>query len=349
MVVPAGVEDPAHPSGGNVYDRRVCRGLGAAGWEVHRHDVPGAWPFPDPAPGDRLDAALGAVADGEVALVDGLVTVGAGDVVARHARRLRLVLLLHLPVGAAPTGTPPGAVEDERTALTSAAAVVTTSAWTRDWLVRHQALPERRVHVADPGVDPARLAPGTPSGGELLCVAAVTRGKGHDVLVAALGALTALPERCTFVGATDLDPAYVHDLHRLAEEHGVAERLLFTGPLVGPALDEAYAAADLLVLPSRAETYGMVVTEALAHGLPVVATAVGGIPTTLGADEAGERPGLLVPPEDAHALASALRDWLADPSLRCRLRTVARQRRSELDGWSVTVDRVARVLSEVAA
>ena len=335
MVVPAAVEDPRHPSGGNVYDRRVCRGLAAAGWAVHRHDVPGAWPFPDPAPGDRLDAVLRSVDDDEVVLVDGLVTVGAGPVVVRHARRLRLVLLVHMPV--------------ERATLDAAAAVVVPSPSTREYLVGRHALPDARVHVAEPGVDEAPAARGTSTGGQLLAVAAVTRGKGLDVLVAALASLTALPWRCTVVGATDLEPAYVRDLRRLADEHGFADRLQLTGPLVGQALEDAYAAADVLVLPSRAETYGMVVAEALAHGLPVVATAVGAVGALLRPGGDGGRPGVLVPPDDPDALAAALRDWLADPAFRKRLRAAAQRRRSELPGWSVTVDRVARVLTEVAA
>ena len=68
------------------------------------------------------------------------------------------------------------------------------------------------------------------------------------------------------------------------------------------------------MLPSRAETYGMVVTEALARGIPVLASDAGGLPETLGRDPDGRVPGLLVPPGDAAALAAALRGWLDDPA-----------------------------------
>ena len=81
----------------------------------------------------------------------------------------------------------------------------------------------------------------------------------------------------------------------------------FPGPRTGPELDRAYAAADLLVLASHAETYGMVVTEALARGLPVLAAEVGGVTEALGHGDDGTRPGLLVPPGDPAALGAALR------------------------------------------
>ena len=104
----------------------------------------------------------------------------------------------------------------------------------------------------------------------------------------------------------------------------------FPGPRTGAELDRSYAAADLLVLASRAETYGMVVTEALARGLPVVAAEVGGVPEALGHGADGTRPGLLVPPDDPAALGAALRAWLGDAELRRRLRRAARERRASL-------------------
>ena len=105
----------------------------------------------------------------------------------------------------------------------------------------------------------------------------------------------------------------------------------------------------MLVLASRAETYGMVVTEALARGLPVIATAVGGLPEALGRTSDGRRPGLLVPHRDRDALAAALRSWLTDADLRHCLREAARERRRTLSGWEAPTDRIAEVLAEAAA
>jgi glycosyltransferase involved in cell wall biosynthesis len=122
----------------------------------------------------------------------------------------------------------------------------------------------------------------------------------------------------------------------------------FAGPRVGADLDRSYAAADLVVLSSRAETYGMVVTEALARGLPVIATEVGGVTEALAQGADGIRPGLLVPPEDAAQLGAALRAWLSDAELRERLRRAARERRESLSRWSTTTSVIARVLAEAS-
>ena len=347
VVVPEGIDEPARPSGGNVYDRRLCRGLAAAGWSVHERAVPGAWPSPEPAACAALTEAVADVPDGGVVLVDGLIASAAPDVLVPAATRVRLVVLVHMPLGDAPLDAPVADTrERERAVLTAAVAVVTTSEWTRERLRDLYAL-QRGVHVARPGVDAADRAPGTRTGGELLCVAAVTRHKGHDVLLDALASLTDLAWQCRCVGPLDRDPDFVDERRRQAGVAGIGERVAFTGPLSGGDLDAAYAAADLLVLASRAETYGMVVTEALARGLPVVATAVGGVSEALGWVGA-DRPGLLVPPGDATGLAAALRHWLDDHDLRERLRHLAAERRATLPDWSTTTEQVARVLAELA-
>jgi glycosyltransferase involved in cell wall biosynthesis len=323
LVVPSGYAD--RPSGGNIYDRRVQAGLVGLGWEVVTHEVDG------PA---ALAAVLAAVPDGAVLLVDGLVGSAHAPALLAAAARLRLVLLVHMPFE-----TP-----RERELLVAATAVVTTSRWTRRWLLEQYHLDAERLHVAVPGVEMADPAPGTDTGGELLCVAAVTRTKGHDVLLAALTVLQDLDWRCTLVGALDRDPEFVEELRGAAARAGLADRVVFAGSLGHDDIGRAYAGADALVLPSHAETYGMVVTEALAHGLPVIASAVGGVPEALGHADEGSDPGLLVRPDDPDALAGALRRWLEDPQERTQLRRAAGLRRLTLPTWSGTTAQVAHVL-----
>ena len=348
FVVPDGIDDPARPSGGNAYDRHVCRGLTSIGWSVREHAIPGFWSLPDAASFAALEGVVQRIPDEAVVLLDGLVASTAPEVLVPQARRLRLVVLVHMPLGHRPAdGRAGDARMRERAVLSVAAAVITTSAWSRQRLLELYSLPADRVHVAEPAVDAADLATGTTAGGALLCVGAVTPDKGHDVLLDALATVTDLSWRCVWVGSLDRAPAFVEDLRRRSLDAGLSDRVCFAGPLSGADLDRAYAAADLLVLASRGEAYGMVVIEALARGLPVVAADVGGLTEALGHGADGIRPGLLVPSDDPAALGAALRAWLGDAELRGRLRRAACERRESLSRWSTTTSVIADVLAGV--
>jgi glycosyltransferase involved in cell wall biosynthesis len=393
VVLPGNVDDPATPSGGNRYDRAVCDRL-ARSREVHEIAVNGDWPRPSTIARAAVAGALDGLPDGSTVLLDGLAACGIPEVLEPAADRLRLVVLVHLPLGDETGLSPAEAAEltaRERRTLHAAAAVVVTSDGAARRVIELHALPPAKVHVAVPGVDPAPLAPGSATGPEsdtasgsgtglesatasgstaddatadsataddataddataddatadsaaardgrpgpaLLCVAAVSPRKGQDVLVEALRTVEDLDWSCTCVGST---------------ARGVPAgpgRVRFAGPRTGADLDAAYAAADLLVLPSRAETYGMVVTEALARGIPVLGTRVDGVPEALGAAPDGTVPGTLVPPGDPAALAAAIRAWLTDADLRRRWRAAARARRDTLPGWDDTAGRLAAVL-----
>ncbi|HET8558030.1 MAG TPA: glycosyltransferase family 4 protein [Gaiellaceae bacterium] len=346
FIVPAGIDDPARPSGGNAYDRRVADGLATAGWTVQVHEVHGSWPRSDARSLSTLAALVRGIPDGSLVLLDGLVASPAAAVLASEAERLRVVVLVHMPLG---HGTRNRVVRQrEETVLSSAASVVTTSAWARLTLLGLYPLHSDRVHVAEPGVDPAPLAHGTATAGALLSVAAVIRGKGHDLLLDALAPLTNFQWKCHCVGSLERDPAFVARLRHRVLEDRIDGRVCFSGPLAGADLARSYAAADVLILPSRAETYGMVIAEALARGLPVLAAEVGGVPEALGHAADGTRPGLLVPPGDSAALSDAIQSWLADADLRRRLRVAARERRMSLAGWTTTTSAVADALQAAA-
>jgi glycosyltransferase involved in cell wall biosynthesis len=331
VVVPSGVDDPRRPSGGNTYDRRLCAELPAWGWTVRESLVD-----------DQLDEVLAGLADGSIVLIDGLIASTARQLVDA-ARRLRVVVLVHMPFAEAD----PGIAPVESAVLNAATAVVTTSAWSRDWVTTNLHVPTDRLHVATPGVDSTPLSSGSADGGNLLCVGPVTPDKGQDVLVAALGLLADLDWHCTCVGARDLDPAFVASLTAAAQRAGIAERIEFAGPLTTSALTSVRTQTDLLVSASRREAYGMAVTEALAAGIPVIATDVGGHAEAVGR-AGGSVPGVLIPVNDVDALAVALRKWLTDPATRSQWRAAAGRRRGGLTGWGETARTVATVLSQVA-
>jgi glycosyltransferase involved in cell wall biosynthesis len=345
VVVPEGFDDPGQPTGGNIYDRRVCAGLAEAGFQVLVAPVAAAWPVPDPGARADLARIVSAIPDGETTLIDGLIAAPTAPQLLPHAGRIRMTVLLHMPLATAlDTDHEAGALRSERAVLRAATSVVVTSEWTRQQILTRYQIPACRVHVARPGADRV-AAPARPVPGHLICVGNLGRHKGQDLLVEALAGLGDLDWHCVLAGSLDRDPDFVGQLQTRITGLGYGHRIRLTGILTGALLSNAYTTADLLVAPSRSETYGMAVTEALAHGLPVIAADVGGLPEALGSGTDGTRPGQLIPAGDPAALAAAIRDWLGDERRRRRLRAAARKRRSNLPGWEQTTQEIANTLT----
>ncbi|QFU86966.1 glycosyltransferase family 4 protein [Amycolatopsis sp. YIM 10] len=334
VVLPGDVDDPRVPSGGNTYDRRVCDGLRALGWQVRESAIDGSWPEPDDNACDRLAALLTGLPAGALVLLDGLVAAGVPEIITAHASRLRLVVLVHLPLRV----EHPGLDRLERTTLHEASAVIATSDWAAGQLVEHHGL--EHVHAVPPGTDSAPIASGTDGVRQLLCPAAVTPRKGQDLLVEALSEVSGLDWHCRCVGTVARDSGYADEVAGMVAERGLGERIELVGPRSGAELAAEFEKADLVVLTSRAETFGMVITEALARGIPVLASEVDAVPETL----AGA--GLLAPPEPGE-IAKALRAWLTDGELRDRLREAAYARRATLTGWDHTARKLAHLLERV--
>jgi len=344
FVVPG---DLATLTGGYRYDRRMIAGLRASGWRVACHSLDASFPAPSERALRDADAQLAAIPDGRLTVIDGLAYGAMPDVAAAHAARLRLVALVHHPL-AEEAGLAAGAAErlrgSERRALGVAARVIVTSRATARAL-RGLDVPADRIDVVEPGTDPAPLAQGSP-GRELglLCVGAVIPRKGHAVLIEALARVADRPWRLVCVGSLDRCPSAVADLRRRIDALGLRWRVALAGEEGEEAICASYARADAFVLPSFHEGYGMVLAEALAHGLPIVATRAGAIPDTVPQDA-----GLLVPPGDVDALAGALATLLDDPALRARLAAGARAARERLPTWEAACGRFAAALGRAVA
>ena len=339
LLVPPWVDDPARPSGGNTYDLRLRDELHGLGWDVRLVR----------AEATSLARALAAVPDGELALVDGLIASAAGEAMAAESHRLRPVVLLHMPMAEADTAT----TQSERRALESAAAVVTVSEWSRDWVAEHHGVSGDRVVVAEPGADRGPLAIRSESGSRLLCVGPVVPDKGQDLLLEALTRLAAASQppnqwSLTFAGAQRMNPTFLTGMRAAAQAAGIADRITFAGPQTRDELAQLLSDTDLVVSASRRESYGMSLAEALARGIPVLATDVGGVREAIGTAPDGTVPGLLVPSDDPDALAARLESWLTDPDLRTRLRAAATGRRERLPSWPDPAARVAAALHRLA-
>jgi glycosyltransferase involved in cell wall biosynthesis len=169
------------------------------------------------------------------------------------------------------------------------------------------------------------------------------RRKGYDLLIAALAGLAHLPWRLTIVGDRGRSPETARRLDAEIIRQNLSVRITFTGAVTPAALAALYVAADLFVLPSRFEGYGMAYAEAIAHGLPVVGTTAGAIPETVPAGA-----GVLVPPDDVEALAAALRPLIEHSEARERLAAGARAVADTLPTWPQSAKLFAQVLSELA-
>jgi glycosyltransferase involved in cell wall biosynthesis len=322
---------PTAPSGGHGYNAAVLAHW--PGTTPRLIEVDGPWPEGDVA----SHAALAAALEGQgAALVDGWVGAGAPQALEAAARQGTIVVLLsHLPIVA--EATPQQTAEREaaeRRSVRSASRVIATS--------HHAALDLARrydrtdIAVVPPGVDEAAVAD-RHDPPVLLNVGSLCERKDQLSVIAALRHLDDLPWTARFVGPV-ADPAYADTFRR-----ALGDRITWAGPLVGDEREAAYAGADLLVHPARHETWGMVVTEALARGIPaVVADGTGAVEALT---SGGGMPGATVPAGDPDALAAVLRRWLTDSSMRDQWRRCALEARPRLRRWPD----VARELASLVA
>jgi glycosyltransferase involved in cell wall biosynthesis len=341
LVVPGSIEAR---TGGSIYDRRIAEGLRARGWTVDVIET-------DVGSGFRriayaLRPALQSISEGALVLVDGLLSGSDPDTIELEASRLRLIPIAHLPLAddpCLPADQIPGVERRERRTVAAAAAVVATGSATVATLVRY-GVPADRIALITPGTDWAPVARGSDGPAiELLSVATINTGKGHESLIRALASIRAPEWRLICAGSIDRDPPTVARVRHAIAECGLQAQVTLAGELDEARLAAAFDRADLFVLATRHESFGMAVAEAIARALPVVSTTVGAIPELTGAG------GLLVAPEDQQALNDALARVLRDDSLRASLRAGARAARERLTTWDSASDRMSAVLASVAA
>ncbi len=343
FVVPG---DPKQRTGGYLYDAHMVQALERAGHNVSVVGLAGQFPMPDQLAKDSLRAVLLAHPKNTLVIIDGLALGGLGETVAAIRRdlinqhtpseRARWVALVHHPL-ADETGLNKQQSQwlwqQEKLALAHCDQVIVTSPFTASRLV-NQGYVATLPTVVTPGVAPAPLAQQrqlkNPSQAtRMLSVASLTPRKGHAVLLQALQSLKDLNWVSEWVGDATRDPTHAHQLMQSITERGLDDRVVCWGEQDTEQLAERYGVADVCVLPSFYEGYGMVITEAIARGLPVITTDGGALPDTLPAGA-----GLIVPAGDAQALAEALRAWCEDASLRQSLTQGAIKARASLADWS---------------
>lgn len=330
-------------TGGYAYDRRLLAELHALGHKVKHLQLTSHFPVPDTEALADAAAQFAALDDHAVVIVDGLA-YGVMDTIAeQHAERLNIIALCHHPLmleaGLSTTQTQQLFLSEQR-ALNAAKAVIVTSRMTSKILVEQFAIPAKKITVALPGTDSQPFAPCTGNPPVLLCVATLTRRKAHDVLIDALNTINHLDWTARLVGGMDFDPEWTAFLKNKVSTYGLEQRIVFIGNVADPTSE--YAAADLFVLPSLFEGYGMAFAEALSFGLPIVAARAGAVP-----DVVPETAGILVAPNDSTALEDALQKLLTDRDWREKLRAGAQAAARNLPSWSDTAAVVERLISQL--
>ncbi|NJN46402.1 MAG: glycosyltransferase family 4 protein, partial [Candidatus Competibacteraceae bacterium] len=335
-------------TGGYLYDKQIISGLPALGWTITLHALGAGFPRPDVAELAEAKNVLGGIADHSLVVVDGLALGGMPELINEHADRLRIVGLIHHPL-AEETGLKARErmqlYHSECAALASVARVIVTSPTTARTLQQEYAVTANRIGVVLPGTDPVPQARGSDSRSlSLLCVASFTPRKGHAILLDALAQLQDRSWRLVCIGSLDRDLATVNSVYQQLDDLNLRDRVELIGELEPAQLAEYYQRADLFVLPSYLEGYGMALAEALASGLPIVSTTGGAIPETVPADA-----GLMVQPGDSKALRDVLERLMDDDELRQHLAQGARNAGLALPSWETACAQFVRELEKTAA
>ncbi|MDP1906681.1 MAG: glycosyltransferase family 4 protein, partial [Hyphomicrobium sp.] len=315
--------DLATPTGGYAYDRRMMAELGDLGWRIDLLDLGEGFPWPSQAARETARTRLLAIPTGRAVVVDGLALGVLPEAASQLSGHNPLLALVHHPL-ALEAGLSIEQADalraSERAALAAVQGVVVTSAATARLVAADYGVSAGRITVARPGSDPAPLAQGSQDGiVRLLSVGAVVPRKGFDVLIAALATLPDLPWQLTIAGDRTRDRHAAARLDADIARHALDNRVAALGAVSPQRLAALYTGADVFVLASHFEGYGMAYAEAIAHGLPVIGTGGGAIPDTVPPEA-----GLLVAPGDIHALAHALRRVIGDAALRRHLAGAAR-------------------------
>jgi glycosyltransferase involved in cell wall biosynthesis len=344
--------DRDDPTGGNVYNQALVAELRAQGLDLRMRTLGGPWPEGDASAHAQLARALRAA---PVSLVDGIVACGAPDVIAAAVDSGHTVIIvLHLPMsdelGLEPSRRERYAALEAR-AVWAASGLLCPSRWSAAQVARRYR--RRDVGVALPGVTPAAVARGSQDSGppRFLTLASLTPTKDQLTVVQALAQVADLSWTAALVGSDQADPSYAGRVRAEISAAGLGERITVPGTLAGEALEQEWDAADLLLLASRTESYGLVVVEALARGIPAVVPAGTGAVEALGEARADTHsdatPGTAVPAGDPATLAALLRSWLTEPTLRKQWRQAALARRDTLPGWQQTAQAVLAYLERL--
>jgi glycosyltransferase involved in cell wall biosynthesis len=340
------------PTGGYAYDRRIITGLKSFAWEIQLIGLGEGYPFPNPAQVKQAKEQLQGLAPGVPMVIDGLALGALPEVAACVAEHHPLIALIHHPLAFEFGLSQDQAAllkQSETEALRHASKVIANSPATAHDLNRHYGVPMDRIDVVLPGTDRSmqqrersQITNGNRNAIRLLSVGSIIPRKGFHDLLAALAPLADLPWTLSIAGDTTRNAGAFEQLIGDITRFGFEGRVHVLGAVSDSELDILYTQADAFVLASLFEGYGMVYAEAMAYGLPIIATSAGAIPDTVPSEA-----GLLVSPGDIAALTLALKTIIEDAPSRARLSSGALQAATQQPTWDQATQQFATALERL--
>jgi glycosyltransferase involved in cell wall biosynthesis len=335
------------PTGGYAYDKRIVAELRALGWHVDVVDLGSDFPRPTSSSLRHAHERVAALDVKNPIVIDGLAFGVMNEAAAKLGESRKLVALVHHPL-AYESGISQDDAErfraSERAALSHVRHVVVTSPATSRLVQDDYGVKATSITVVRPGNERVE-AKSRPELGivSLLAVGSLVPRKGYDVLIAALAPLKDLPWTLAIAGDATRDAATADALKAAIAGNGLSDRVALLGAVSENELAELYGKADAFVLASRFEGYGMAYAEAIAHGLPVIATRTGAVPETVPHEAA-----IFVEPDDAAGMTDALRRLIEGRALRTRLSAAACDAARNLPTWRDSGELFSRVLEAVS-
>ena len=338
------------PTGGYAYDRHIIHGLRDLGWQIQLLGLGEGYPFPSPAQLEKAEQLLLSLTPGVPMVVDGLALGALPSLAAAIAERHPLIALVHHPL-AFEFGLSDSQIallkQSEMQALHHAVKVIANSPATARDLNRHYGVHLDKIEVVLPGTDRIHALAAKIQGNSgrlnevrLLSVGSIIPRKGFHHLIEALAPLADLPWTLSIAGDTTRHPSAYADLMADINRFHLKGRVKVLGAVSNEELESLYSQADVFVLASLFEGYGMVYAEAMAYGLPIIATKGGAI-----ADTVPPEAGLLLTPGDVPGLSHAILTLINDPFYRARLASGALYAAAQQPTWEQAVQRFASALS----
>lgn len=331
------------PTGGYGYDRRIIEGLRQNGWQVEPLALGDGFPFPTRAVLEEAERRIASLPSHSLVVIDGLAFAVMDEAAPRLSETQELIALVHHPLcleNGLAVADAERLRETERCALQHVREIIVTSPATAAQVHDLFGITPDKIHVVLPGTEPAAFKEKQQAGRvRLLSVGTISPRKGYDLLFQALAQLQHLDWELGIAGATDCEPKCFAELQALLQTEGLESRVTFYGAVEPGSLAALYDDADIFVLASRYEGYGMAYTEALAHGLPVIGSGAGAVKDTL-----PEGAAVYCGVEDIDRLKTALERLISDPQARQKLASAAHQAAASLPTWQDAAEAFAAIL-----